>query len=75
MESYNNQGHTTSSKRIIIPKKKDNLSNHNCSENYDLTKNCFDPNKHSPPNVWKTRLLERIETYCESRNSFNFNTV
>ncbi len=75
MESINVKEYTTSSKRIIIPIKKDNMCDYNRSEIYDLTKNCFDPNKHSPPNVWKSRLLERIEIYCESRNSFNFNTV
>lgn len=75
MESFNVKEYTTSSKSIMIPKQKDNIYDYKRTEIYDLTKNCFDPNKHSPPNVWKCRLLERIETYCESRNSFSFNIV
>jgi hypothetical protein len=28
---------------------------------YDLKENFFNPDKHSPPNSWKSRLMERIE--------------
>lgn len=28
---------------------------------YDIKENFFNPDKHSPPNSWKSRLMERIE--------------
>ena len=29
---------------------------------YGLKRNFFDPNKHSPPNSWNTRLMLRLES-------------
>jgi hypothetical protein len=72
------EGTTTYSKRIAIPKnqsKKDDEYSYDYPGSYDLKKNCFNPDKHSPPNPWRSRLMERIETYCESRSSFNFKIV
>ncbi|MEX0595988.1 MAG: hypothetical protein WD512_05750 [Candidatus Paceibacterota bacterium] len=52
----------TTSRAIPIPIKKTIVSE-TYREEYGLKKNCFDPNKSSPPNSWTSRLLERIEIY------------
>lgn len=37
-----------------------NLDNY-INEIYDLKESFFNPDKHSPPNSWKNRLIERIK--------------
>jgi len=39
---------------------------------YEIKRNYFDPDKHSPPSIWKNRLLERIEIHINDKKS-NYN--
>lgn len=34
---------------------------------YEITRNYFDPDKQSPPSIWKNRLLERIEIHMNHK--------
>jgi hypothetical protein len=68
---------TTSTKTREIPIPKKNVNSEIYNEQYDLKKNCFDPDKSSPPNSWTSRLLERIENYSgnnkiEKETNFTF---
>ncbi len=34
---------------------------------YEIKRNYFDPDKQSPPSIWKTRLLERINIHINDK--------
>lgn len=36
---------------------------------FELKRNYFDPDKHSPPSIWKSRLIERIEMHNSSKSN------
>lgn len=36
---------------------------------YEIKRNYFDPDKHSPPSIWRNRLLERIEIHINNKKS------
>lgn len=48
---------------ISVPiQQKNNNLNSNIDE-YALNCNNFNPSKMSPPNIWKNRLMQRLESY------------
>mgnify|MGYP001330547875 CR=1 FL=1 len=54
---------------ILIPfknKQEENEENNNILDNNYLQLNMFNPNKGSPPNLWKLRLKNRINNYCKN---------
>jgi hypothetical protein len=36
---------------------------------FEIKRNYFDPNKDSPPSIWKSRLMERIEMHNVSKSN------
>jgi len=37
----------------------------------EIKRNYFDPDKNSPPSIWKSRLLERIELHMNKKSNHN----
>lgn len=51
-----------SSKPISFSKTKNDMD-----IQYEIKRNYFDPDKNSPPSIWKSRLLERIEIHVNNK--------
>lgn len=60
INNYNKQSISISIP-IAIPTTPDNNSNY--IDEYSLNCNNFNPNKMSPPDIWKNRLKQRLENY------------
>lgn len=54
IEEINNEVNVLDNKNCIFK------SDYIC-EIYDLKENVFNPDKNSPPNSWKSRLIERLQ--------------
>ena len=55
---------------IPIPiQKNKSYDNMNCTEEYSLHYNNFNPGKMSPPDDWKCRLQQRMQNYYCSNGS------
>lgn len=60
--SYIKQSEYISSNPISFSKTKKDLD-----IQYEIKRNYFDPDKNSPPSIWKGRLLERIEIHINNK--------
>ena len=60
--NYNEQSAYISSEQISFSKIKNDKD-----IQFEIKRNYFDPDKHSPPSIWKSRLMERIEMHINNK--------
>ena len=66
-QDSNNKSFTKNKISISIPISNKNNNYTNISDEYSLNCNIFNPNKMSPPDLWKNRLQQRVNNYSISK--------